>query len=292
MLHATSDAVHHRSVLTVAGDGTAIVRAAVALAGLAAERIDLRLHRGVHPASGRSMSCRSFRCATLRSTMPPGSRTGPATRFGSATQSSFYYGAARAQRREHAAPTVRRGQFEGLDARLDPQWYPDAGNVAKHESAGAIAIGARDVLVAFNVELDSDDERAARAIARTLRERDGGLGGLRALAFRMDDGRMQVSFNVTNVRSLALYRIVELVRRLAARRGIAVTRGELIGCLPRGAVEAFRGVLFRSYISVKRVIATLLAVLGCSLLGAGPRPRKAARATPASTNARCRTASK
>ncbi|MEO7203091.1 MAG: glutamate formiminotransferase, partial [Candidatus Tumulicola sp.] len=130
------------------------------------------------------------------------------------------------------------GQFEGLDARfLDPQWYPDTGNVAKHESAGAIAIGARDVLIAFNVELDSDDERAARAIARTLRERDGGLGGLRALAFRMDDGRMQVSFNVTNVRSLALYRIVELVRRLAARRSIAVTRSELIGCLPRGGVE-------------------------------------------------------
>ncbi len=239
VLHATSDAAHHRSVLTVAGDGPAIVRSAVALAGLAAERIDLRLHRGVHPRIG-ALDVLPFvplRDASLDDAARLAHRAGDAI-WERYEIPSFYYGAAARSESRRRLPSVRRGQFEGLDARfLDPRWYPDTGNVAKHESAGAIAIGARDVLIAFNVELDSDDERAARAIARTLRERDGGLGGLRALAFRMDDGRMQVSFNVTNVRSLALYRIVELVRRLAARRGIAVTRSELIGCLPRGAVE-------------------------------------------------------
>jgi glutamate formiminotransferase len=239
VLHATSDPAHHRSVLTVAGDGAAVIRAAVALAGLAAERIDLRLHRGVHPRIG-ALDVLPFvplRDASLDDAARLAHQAGDTIweRWG---VPSFYYGAAARHESRRRLPAVRRGQFEGLDARfLDPQWYPDAGNVAKHESAGAIAIGARDVLIAFNVELDSDDERAATAIARTLRERDGGLDGLRALAFRMDDGRMQVSFNVTDVRSLALYRIVELVRRLAARRGISVTRSELIGCLPRGAVE-------------------------------------------------------
>jgi glutamate formiminotransferase / 5-formyltetrahydrofolate cyclo-ligase len=239
VLHATSDAAHHRSVLTIAGDGAAVVRAAVALAGLAAERIDLRLHRGVHPRMG-ALDVLPFvplRDASLADAAGLARRAGDAIweRYGIP---SFYYGAAARNDSRRRLPAVRRGQFEGLDARfLDSKWHPDAGNVAKHASAGAIAIGARDVLIAFNVELDSDDERAATAIARTLRERDGGLDGLRALAFRMDDGRMQVSFNVTDVRSLALYRIVELVRRLAARRGIAVTRSELIGCLPRGAVE-------------------------------------------------------
>lgn len=239
VLHATADPAHHRSVLTVAGDGAAVLRAAVALAGLAAERIDLRLHRGVHPRIG-ALDVLPFvplRDASLDDAAGLAHQTGDAIwqRWGIP---SFYYGAAARSESRRRLPAVRRGQFEGLDARfLDPQWYPDAGSVPKHESAGAIAIGARDVLIAFNVELDSDDERAATAIARTLRERDGGLDGLRALAFRMDDGRMQVSFNVTDVRSLALYRIVELVRRLAARRGISVTRSELIGCLPRDVVE-------------------------------------------------------
>jgi glutamate formiminotransferase / 5-formyltetrahydrofolate cyclo-ligase len=239
VLNATSDAAHHRSVLTVAGDGPALLRAAVALAGLAVERIDLRLHRGVHPRIG-ALDVLPFvplRDASLDDAARLARQAGDAIweRF---RIPSFYYGYAARKESRRRLPAVRRGQFEGLDTRfLDPKWYPDTGNIAKHDSAGAVAIGARDVLIAFNVELDSDDERAASSIAKTLRERNGGLDGLRALAFRMDDGRMQVSFNVTNVRSLALYRIVELVRRLAARRGIAVTRSELIGCLPRGAVE-------------------------------------------------------
>ncbi len=239
LLHATSDAAHHRSVLTIAGDGAAIVRAAVELAGLAARRIDLRAHRGAHPRIGALdvLPFVALRDATLADAAALAHRAGEAIwqRWGIP---SFYYGAAARNPGRRQLPAIRRGQFEGLDARfLDPQWQPDVGNVAKHQTAGAIAIGARDVLIAFNVELDSDDGEAATAIARALRERDGGLNGLRALAFRMTDGRMQVSFNVTDVRSLALYRIVELVRRLAARRGIAVVRSELIGCLPRHAVE-------------------------------------------------------
>jgi glutamate formiminotransferase len=134
---------------------------------------------------------------------------------------------------------VRRGQFEGLDARFaHVERRPDEGDIAKHESAGAIAIGARDVLIAFNVELATADLHAAKAIAHMLRERDGGLRTLRALAFRLGEHRVQVSLNVTDYRATPLHRVVETIRRLAAERDIEVVRGELIGLLPRAAVEA------------------------------------------------------
>jgi glutamate formiminotransferase len=239
LLNSTADSAHHRSVLTIAGDGAAVVRAAVALAGFAAQRIDLRAHRGAHPRIG-ALDVLPFvplQDASLEDAAILGHRAGSEI-WERWRIPSFYYGAAARDPSRRQLPAVRRGGFEGLEARFtDPRWHPDTGDVAKHETAGAIAIGARDILIAFNVELDSDDERAALEIARTLRERDGGPNGLRALAFRMNDGRMQVSFNVTDARSLALYRIVELVRRLAGRRGIRVARSELIGCLPRNAVE-------------------------------------------------------
>ncbi len=112
------------------------------------------------------------------------------------------------------------------------------GDIARHESAGAIAIGARGVLIAFNVELASGDLAAARGIARALRERDGGLRTLRALAFRLDNERVQISVNVTDAAATPLYRVFELVGYLAAQRGIEATGGELVGCIPRAAVEA------------------------------------------------------
>jgi glutamate formiminotransferase len=240
LLH-TSDPVHHRSVLTIAGTGGQVVEAGVVLAGLAAERIDLRLHRGVHPRIG-ALDVLPFvplgDGADVAQAAELAHQAGAAIwqRYGIP---SFYYGAAARDESRRRLPDVRRGGFEGLAARFtDPRWAPDEGNVARHESAGAVAIGARDVLIAFNVELASDDLEAARAIARALRERDGGLCGLRALAFPIGPGRVQVSLNVTDFRRTPLYRIVELIRRLAAQRGIELRGSELIGCLPLAAVEA------------------------------------------------------
>lgn len=240
VLHRTSDATHHRSVLTVAGDADAVVAAGVALAGLAAERIDLRAHRGVHPRIG-ALDVLPFvplAGASLQQAAALAHRTG-AEIWRRYRIPSFYYGAAARHESRRALPDVRRGGFEGLEARFaDPRWAPDEGDVAKHETAGAIAIGARDVLIAFNVVLASANLAAARDIARAVRERDGGLCGLRALAFPMDGGRVQVSLNVTDFRGTPLYRIVELIARLAAERGIQLAGGELIGCLPLAAVEA------------------------------------------------------
>lgn len=239
VLHADRDADHHRSVLTIAGQADDVVEAGVALAGLAAERIDLRTHRGVHPRIG-ALDVLPFvplGGATLDDAAALAHRAGAAIweRF---RIPSFYYGAAARRDDRRLLPQVRRGEFEGLDARFtDPRWHPDEGNVAKHPTAGAVAIGARDVLIAFNVELGSDDLEAARGIARAVRERDGGLRSLRALAFPLAGGRVQVSLNVTDYRATPLYRVVELIARLAVERGVEIERCELIGCLPLAAVD-------------------------------------------------------
>jgi glutamate formiminotransferase len=240
ILHRTSDASHHRSVLTIAGSGDQVLAAGIALAGLAAERIDLRRHRGVHPRIG-ALDVLPFvplAGATLEEAAGLAHRAGAAI-WQRYRVPSFYYGAAARLNARRLLPALRRGEFEGLTARFaDPTWAPDEGDVAKHESAGAIAIGARDILVAFNVELASDDLAAARAIAGAVRESNGGLRGLRALAFRLDNGRVQVSLNVTNPAATPLYRVVELIRGLAAERSIELAGSELVGCVPRAAVEA------------------------------------------------------
>jgi glutamate formiminotransferase len=240
VLHRTSDAVHHRSVLTVAGTAQQVLDAGIALAGVALARIDLRAHRGVHPRIG-ALDVLPFvplDGATLGDAVMLAHRAGAAI-WERYRVPSFYYAAAARRPERQLLAYVRRGEFEGLAARFaDPQWAPDVGDAGLHPSAGAIAIGARDILVAYNVVLATDDLGAAREIARRVRERGGGLSTLRALAFPLQPGRMQVSLNVTNYSATPLYRVVELIRALAARRGIEVTATELIGCLPRAAVEA------------------------------------------------------
>ncbi len=225
----SSDTVHHRSVLTILGDSEEIVQAAVALAGIALERIDLRDHRGVHPRIG-ALDVLPFvplRDATLDDAAALAHRAG-AEIWKRYAIPAFYYGAAARRPERLLLPEIRR----------NVEWLPDEGDVRRHVSAGAIAIGARNVLIAFNIELASDDLAAARAIALAIRERNGGLRSLRALALPRGDDRVQVSLNVTDYVATPLYRIVELVARLALERDIEIAGCELIGCLPWAAVEA------------------------------------------------------
>lgn len=224
-----SDAVHHRSVLTIVGTGEKILGAAVALAGVALERIDLRGHRGVHPRIG-SLDVLPFvplQDATLEDASALAHRAGAAIwkKYGIP---SFYYGAAARRHERLLLPDIRHNL----------EWLPDEGDVQRHVSAGAIAIGARNVLIAFNVELATTNLAAAREIALAVRERNGGLRSLRALAFPRGNDRVQVSLNVTDYLATPLYRVVELIAQLAAERGVEVYGCELVGCLPWAAVES------------------------------------------------------
>jgi glutamate formiminotransferase len=115
---------------------------------------------------------------------------------------------------------------------------PDEGDIPKHPTAGAIAIGARDILIAFNVDLATGDLALARSIAARLRERGGGMRSLRTLGLRLAPDRVQVSLNITAYEATPLARIVETIRLLAAAEGVEIARSELIGLLPRAALEA------------------------------------------------------
>ncbi len=224
-----SDAVHHRSVLTIVGDAKQVLDAAVLLAGVALERIDLRGHSGVHPRIG-ALDVLPFvplEGATLQEAARLAHRAG-AEIWRRYRIPSFYYGAAARHPDRQLLPAIRR----------NVDWLPDEGDVPRHSTAGAIAIGARALLIAFNVELASADLAAARAIALAVRERNGGLRSLRALALARAPDRVQVSLNVTDYVATPLYRVVELIRRLAAERGIKLLGCELVGCLPWAAVES------------------------------------------------------
>ncbi len=238
VLHRTSDRAHHRSVITIAGDGPAVVAAAVAVAGVA-QRIDLRSHRGEHPRIG-ALDVLPFvplANATLDDAAALARIAAQAiwTAFGIP---SIFYGAAATAPHRALLADVRRGEFEGLASR-SAIGHPFAFDVGDrpHAQAGAIAVGARPVLVAYNVDLDTGDLALAKRIARMLRERDGGLQTLRALGLRLDAHRVQVSVNITDADAVPPYRVTELVRRLAAPFGARVVRSELIGLVPRAVVE-------------------------------------------------------
>jgi glutamate formiminotransferase / 5-formyltetrahydrofolate cyclo-ligase len=239
VIHRTSDPVHNRSVLTMAGGYGELREAAVALAQVTVERIDLRAHAGIHPRIG-ALDVLPFiplREASMADAVALARETA-ALIWERLRVPSFLYGEAAATPLRRNLASVRQGQFEGLDARFElPDWRPDFGDVAKHASAGAVAVGARQILIAFNVELATGDLAVAKRIARVLRERDGGLRTLKALGLRLGDDLVQVSLNVTDYRATPLYRIVELIRELASQAGVAILRSELIGCLPYAAVE-------------------------------------------------------
>ena len=239
VLHAASDPVHNRSVLTVAGRPAQLLEAALRLAEVTVERIDLRTHAGVHPRMG-ALDVLPFvplRGSTMLDAVALARETARLV-WERLRVPSFLYGEAAATPLRRNLSAVRRGEFEGLDARFQlPNWRPDFGDVAKHPSAGAIAVGARKILIAFNVELATGDLEVARAIAARIRERDGGFRTLRALGLRLSDRLVQVSLNVTDHRATPLYRVVEAIRTLASQAGVKVVRSELIGCIPFDAVE-------------------------------------------------------
>lgn len=238
VVHHTSDPVHHRSVITAIGTGSQTVAGAVALAQTVRACIDLRAHRGAHPRLG-ALDVLPFvplRNATIDDAVTLAHRA--ATRIWHETGiPSFLYGNAATAEHRRLLADVRRGEFEGLARKLsDPRWAFDFGDVP-HPSAGAIAVGARPFLVAFNVEVDTADLAIAKRIAAALREGGGGLRSLRALGIRLAADRVQVSFNITDIDATPLYRVRELVRILGQCAGVTIGRGELIGLAPRAAIE-------------------------------------------------------
>jgi glutamate formiminotransferase len=237
-VHADPD--HHRSVFTFLGAPDAVEAAALALAAAVFAHVDMRGHHGVHRRIG-ALDVVPF--VPLRDmTMDEAAARARAVGERLARMHGlpvYFYGAAATSPARRALASIRAGEYEGLPARLtDPAWRPDAGPARFDPSKGATAVGARDILVAYNVWLDSADLGAARAIARAVRESSGGLPGLQAMGLLLaHQGLAQVSMNLLDYRVTSLAGAFDAVKSEADRRGIAVKRGELVGLVPRAALE-------------------------------------------------------
>ena len=231
-----SDPDHDRSVLTFAGEEDAVLEAAVALAQACAGEIDLASQAGGHPRMG-SLDVLPFvplGGATLEDAARLARLAGE--RIGSLGFPVYLYEAAATAPHRRNLADVRRGGYEGLGSRMgDPRWQPDYGPQELDPRKGAVAVGARSFLVAFNAYLDTEDVGVAKAVARRVRERDGGLAGVKALGLEVG-GRAQVSMNLTNLEETPIPVAVEAVRSAAADHGASVESTELVGLAPLEAI--------------------------------------------------------
>jgi len=248
VLDLTWDADHHRGVLTFAGEPARVEAAAFAVAKKSLELIDLNRHQGKHPRMG-ALDVLPFvplGGADLADAVAMARRVGE--RIGSALQCPvFLYEAAASRPERRNLATLRAPRFEGLRDLVgrDPAWAPDFGPARIHPTGGAVAVGARPPLVAFNIDLETADVAVARSIARSIRERDGGLPGVKALGLYLDQRACaQVSMNLVDIARTRVVDVYKAVERLAGQAGTSIRAGELIGLVPRAALseEEARGL--------------------------------------------------
>jgi len=238
LLDFSLDPDHNRSVVTIAGSPAAVVEAAIAAAGKAAQLIDLTQQTGVHPRIGAAdvIPFVPVSGISIAEAAVLARQAGVQIwrRFGVPV---YFYGAAAARPDRIQLEDVRRGQFEGLrDAALkDSSRRPDVGGPELHPTAGASAVGARSFLIAYNIYLaPSADISHARAIARDIRASSGGMQGVKALGLNAN-GRPQVSMNVTDFCLTPMPQVHATVERLAREHGAVIAEGELIGLIPEAA---------------------------------------------------------
>jgi glutamate formiminotransferase len=245
LLDVHTDVDHNRSVFTLIGDETSLVEALLAGIACACERIDLGTHQGAHPRIGVSdvvpiVPIVPSDMERARATaLELGRRVG--TELGLPV---FLYGELAPDR---GPAFYRRGGPEELQRRIDAgEVAPDFGPARLDAARGGVIVGARRPLIAFNVNLVGANVEAAKAIARAIRERDGGFPGVRALGLDLPEaGHAQVSMNVEDWEAAALHEIVAAIEREAATHGVEVAGAELVGLMPAGAAAAAAGAALR-----------------------------------------------
>ena len=240
LLDLSSDISHNRSVLTLLGCPESVLQALPNLYAITTSGIDLRIHRGVHPRIGaidvvpfipiRNASMDD--CKQLARQLA----ADVASRFDIPI---YLYEEAATQPERKALENIRRGQFEGLTQKMkDDRWAPDFGPLRPHPSAGASAIGAREPLIAFNVNLKTENLTIARQIAANIRARNGGLAHVKALGFALTHRSLvQVSVNLTNYRITSLFRVFSTIEMEAKKLQVEVVDSEIVGLVPKEAIS-------------------------------------------------------
>jgi len=245
LLDQTMDRDHHRSVLSFAGEPDAVVEAAFRAIRVATDLIDLRKHKGVHPRVGATdvVPFVPLHGATMQDCIHLAKRLGQ--QVGAELEIPVFLYEQAALHRDHAPlESVRRGGLQGLAFRMasDPDWLPDCGPSHLHKTAGAIVIGARPPLIAFNVNLYSTDLALARSIAKDIRQSNGGLPHLKAIGVKLASRQLvQVAMNLTDYIITPLHVAFEAVRARAAAQGVAVAGSEVIGLVPQAALVQVAG---------------------------------------------------
>jgi glutamate formiminotransferase / formiminotetrahydrofolate cyclodeaminase len=245
LLDHMMDRDHHRSVLSFAGEPDAVVEAAFCTIRVATDLIDLRKHKGVHPRVGATdvVPFVPLRGTTMHDCIHLAKRLGQWV--GTELEIPVFLYEQAALHPDHAPlESVRRGGLQGLAFRMasDPDWTPDFGPLRLHETAGALVIGARPPLIAFNVNLRSTNLSLARSIAKDIRQSNGGLPHLKAIGVELASRKMvQVAMNLTDHSITPLHVAFEAVRTRAAGQGVSVAGSQVIGLVPQAALVQAAG---------------------------------------------------
>jgi glutamate formiminotransferase len=266
LIDRSMDASHNRAVLTFVAPPAAALEAAFRAIARAKELIDLTHHEGEHPRIGATdvvpfvplEGSSMDECVKIAHDL--GERVGRELEI-----PVYYYEAAALRPERRNLPDVRNIGFEKLRDVLgtDASRAPDAGpRNAIHPTAGATVIGARFFLIAFNVNLETGDVQVAKDIAKKIREKDGGLKGIKAMGFFLDDLKCaQVSMNVCNYEATGLLRAYQEIEKLARQRGVAIRESELVGLAPRAALATgvAQKIRLRDFDPKKQIIEELIA---------------------------------
>ncbi|MCE9595994.1 MAG: glutamate formimidoyltransferase [Planctomycetes bacterium] len=259
------DASHNRAVVTLVGEGELVAEAVFRAMKQARDSIDLNHHTGEHPRIGATdvVPFVPLEGATMGLCIRLAHRLGERVGRELAIPVFFYEQAALRPERKNL-PDVRNIGWEKLrDAvKTDPARTPDEGpKNALHPTAGATVIGARPFLIAFNVNLKSTDVAVAKEIAKKIREKDGGLPGIKAMGFFLDDLKLaQVSMNVCDFRATGLDRVYDEIEKLARTKGVEIHESELVGLAPKAALgdSTAQHVRLRDFDPKKQIIEALL----------------------------------
>src|SRR6266852_4951509 len=241
LLDRESDADHNRSVVTLAGEPEAVAEAALRGVGKAAELIDLTRHTGAHPRVGATdvLPFVPVEGVTLEDCVALARKVGREIWERYRIPVYFYEAAALRPERTNLE-NIRRGQFEGLrqEVLANPDRAPDVGEPRLHPTAGATVVGARKFLIAYNINLNTPDIGTANKIAKTIRFSSGGLRYAKAMGVDLKArGLAQVSINLTDFEQTPIHRVFEMVKREAERFGCAIVGSEIVGLVPKKAIE-------------------------------------------------------
>ena len=239
LLDIQKDGDHNRSVMTVVGEPEPLKEAVIAAVGKAIDLIDMRSHKGQHPRMGAVdvIPFIPIKNVDMEDAIALSKETAKVVWEQYKLPVFLYEASATSPERQNLA-NVRKGQFEGMPKKLKtPEWKPDFGERKIHPTAGVVAVGARMPLVAFNVNLDTNNIEIANAIAKTVRHISGGLRYCKAMGVELKErGITQVSMNMTDFTKTPLYLAFELVRIEAKRYGVNVVGSEIVGLVPMGAM--------------------------------------------------------